>query len=327
MSMMFAATALIGLGVGLTALRVVWGKFKHKDAVNQVNYFYKRHADHIKKLKFHNQTIVVLDKPGDANKEVILFIHGSCARMGQWEHQIAAFADHGHRVVAYDAIGCGQSDKPDNKDMYQPSKFVDTADFIIQNVIASCPKRKAKVVIAGHSFGTYVALRVAERNLSLVSHKVLIGGTAMWQDIPGMKSKLAIFGLPNVMLWYLRPILGMSFQKLALSKKACHRLRRQEAEASSRNPVYMFAHFWRSIHQLEQPVFTDIPSLCLTGVDDQITPPGKCSSLCQMLPNATFGIVEGASHQVMQEEPAQVNEMILSFIRERREKSVSTPSH
>ena len=321
MTLYVTAQAIAFLGVSLTAVRVLWGMKKNKTAVEYVNMFYDKHAEHLKKITFENHLVTILDIPGDTDKEVVLFIHGSCARMGQWDHQISEMSSKGHRVVAYDALGCGQSDKPDQLHLYKPSKFVDTADHIIQSVILPCPKRKSKVVLVGHSFGTYVAISVAQRHASLVSHKVLIGGTPMWNDTDGMKSKLAIFKLPNIMLWYLRPILGLSFQKLALSKETGVRLRIQEAEASSRNPVFMFAHFWRSVHQLETPELTDIPSLCLTGIDDLITPPHKCDALSKLLPNATFQTINGASHQVMQEMPSEVNSLILSFIKQRREKA------
>eukprot|EP01064_Diplonema_japonicum_P003720 TRINITY_DN12414_c0_g1_i2.p1 TRINITY_DN12414_c0_g1~~TRINITY_DN12414_c0_g1_i2.p1 ORF type:complete len:339 (+),score=120.89 TRINITY_DN12414_c0_g1_i2:58-1017(+) len=294
-------------------LRVLWGLWKDPAAVERVKEFYEKYAESMEKLDTNKGRLLVLDSPGEKGRVGVLFVHGSCARMGQFEAQIEYFMNRGHHVVAYDAIGCGRSDKPVCMDgnTYHPRRFVGDAVKVLHSKF----DEDEKVVVVGHSFGCYVAMQAASKSEKVIG-TVYIGSSPMWED--NVKEKTKIFNLPNAVLWYIRPILGMVFAKKALAPAGCRSLRKQEAEASSQNPVHMFCSFWRNIHHIthpdNHPTLPEHPVLLISGHHDSITPRAHADKLASMLPDATHVVIPDAAHQCMQEQPHLVCEHIGEYI-------------
>eukprot|EP01059_Diplonema_ambulator_P032252 TRINITY_DN6252_c0_g2_i1.p1 TRINITY_DN6252_c0_g2~~TRINITY_DN6252_c0_g2_i1.p1 ORF type:complete len:322 (+),score=67.70 TRINITY_DN6252_c0_g2_i1:537-1502(+) len=297
-------------------LRMAWGLWRHPVAVKRVEGFYEKYNDQMTQVDTHKGRLMMLDHKGDGEQGVgLLFVHGSCARMGQFEGQIEYFVNKGYHVVAYDAIGCGRSDKPVCMDgsTYHPKRFVDDARLVLNTAFGE----NEKVVVIGHSFGCYVAMQTASSDPERVIGTVYIGGSAVWLD--NVKSATKIFRLPNAILWYIRPLLGLGFASMALAPGSCKNLRKQEAEASSRNPVHMFSAFWRNIHHVthpdHHPVIPEHASLLISGRHDKITPVTKAEQLAELLhDDSEHVVIEDASHQSMQEQPEAVCSHIEDYI-------------
>ena len=304
--MMFIYYVVGGVGAAVL-LRAVWGNWRHKDAKRRVDGFYAKHSAVISAVEtpFGSVTVLNANSGACSSKPSLFFVHGSCARMGQYEHQIEHFIAKGHHVVALDNLGCGESDKPDNYDAYHPSQFIDTAVMIAEKKLDG-----KKIVIVGHSFGSYVACRVTER-VESIAGSVLLGIS----DFDELKKAEWVFKLPRPVLWMMRPLLGRGFQTKALYKGTGKELRMQEAEASSRNPVFMFSAFYRNLCRAEIVVaFPERPTLVISGRHDKVTPVDATSTLVEQYDFAYHKIVENASHQMMQEEPEVTNQHIDEFI-------------
>ena len=105
-------------------------------------------------------------KPFDAAKPTIVFIHGVLNDHSVWILQTRYLAHHGWNVLAPDLPGHGKSAGD------APRTVQDAAAFTIALLDAAGVRRAA---LAGHSFGSLIAIEVAALAPERVSHLALVG--------------------------------------------------------------------------------------------------------------------------------------------------------
>ena len=110
-------------------------------------------------------------KPFDAAKPTIVFIHGVLNDHSVWILQTRYLAHHGFNVIAVDLPGHGKSAGV-NRDIAPCLSVEAAADFILALLDAANIKTAALV---GHSFGSLIALEVAARAPSRISHLAMVG--------------------------------------------------------------------------------------------------------------------------------------------------------
>ena len=110
-------------------------------------------------------------KPFDAAKPTIVFIHGVLNDHSVWILQTRYLAHHGFNVLALDLPGHGKSAGV-NRDIAPCLSVEAAADFILALLDAANIKTAALV---GHSFGSLIALEVAARAPSRISHLAMVG--------------------------------------------------------------------------------------------------------------------------------------------------------
>lgn len=109
----------------------------------------------------------------------LLLLHGLASTCHIWDLVAPQLAAAGHRVVALDQRGHGQSDKPD--DGY------DFATIVADDLAAIESLELTRPVVIGHSWGGNVAVELAAARPEAVSGLVLIdGGFSELQSRPGM---------------------------------------------------------------------------------------------------------------------------------------------
>jgi pimeloyl-ACP methyl ester carboxylesterase len=131
----------------------------------------------------HSKLVQPLHQPQQPPSPLTLvFVHGSMAHHGQFAAQVAAAAAHPAvaRVVAYDAFGCGASDKPDAPDAwgaYAEAELLADLHALVERYAgvgvgagaggahgheAPPPQPPSpRLLLCGHSFGTNLALQLA----------------------------------------------------------------------------------------------------------------------------------------------------------------------
>ncbi|WP_431275692.1 alpha/beta fold hydrolase [Variovorax ureilyticus] len=102
----------------------------------------------------------------DNTKPTVVFIHGVLNDHSVWILQSRWFANHGWNVLAVDLPGHCRSEGP------PPATVEEAAGFIIALLDAA---GVAKAALAGHSFGSLIALEAAARSPERVSHLALVG--------------------------------------------------------------------------------------------------------------------------------------------------------
>jgi pimeloyl-ACP methyl ester carboxylesterase len=105
-------------------------------------------------------------RPFDASKPTVVFIHGVLADHSVWVLQTRYMAHHGWNVLALDLPGHCRSEGE------APSSVEEAADFVGALLDAAGVQRAA---LAGHSWGSLIALEAAARLKERVTHLVLVG--------------------------------------------------------------------------------------------------------------------------------------------------------
>lgn len=98
----------------------------------------------------------------------VIFVHGASGPMSVWNKNIPALANSGHRVITYDLLGRGLSDRPNveyNLELYRQQ---------LEGLISSV-QCQGRINLVGSSMGAIVATDFALANTSLIRHLVIIG--------------------------------------------------------------------------------------------------------------------------------------------------------
>eukprot|EP01084_Bolivina_argentea_P209466 356795_1 len=298
--------------------------------------FYVNYQQFINKTEIRpNRTLAVLNIPHkNINAPYAFFIHGSCARMGQFESLIKDLSLK-FNVIAFDRIGCGISDKPKPyKSYHDINIFTDLCTIFQTYIPQSSPlqNKKHEILIISHSFGCLQAIKLLSKfgngsNYNyLVKAVILIGPPSLVLGQPLPFIATTIFSLPHVVLDYISPYLSASFRNSAIhsNSKAVNDL---ELTFSGWNPSFMFASFYKQIIPCTDKEFE---TYCGYKINTMVVH-GKYDKLCSMktmkgimdklnkykrnnqdcLQELT--IVENASHQSMQEQPKIVLDAIGQF--------------
>jgi pimeloyl-ACP methyl ester carboxylesterase len=116
----------------------------------------------------------VRHRPG-LRSRAFLLVHGLTSNAGQWDDVADRLAAEGHPVYAVDLRGHGRSDRPDEGH--------DTATAASDVAAVTTALGLRGLVVAGHSWGASVALRLAALHPDLVAGLALVDGG--WVDFAG----------------------------------------------------------------------------------------------------------------------------------------------
>jgi abhydrolase domain-containing protein 8 len=271
----------------------------------------------------HRQLHVsILDAPSGGIKDcTVFFIHGAMASLEQWRSQTAALNTK-YRVVAYDYFGCGNS--PRLADSYESYS---TEEHLADLVALFDQTKTRHNILVGHSFGCSQVSRLAKARGSDLIGAVLVA-PALFKD-----GGHPIFCLPEFILNWIQPALSKNFIHLALhpntreAKTDQHKELMRVVEArSNSNSMHVAKSFYRQAKVAREDTVSAIdgriPFLVICGSHDMLTPLHMAEQFIEWLQKRTnltdsgkveLEIVGPAGHQVMEEQPDTVNELLLKF--------------
>ena len=254
------------------------------------------------KVRYH------LDGPDDA--PVLAFVNGLTQYSDLWTAYSAHFAERNFRVLRFDLLGQGQSDKP-----ALGGRFEDhwrTLDGLLDHVGA------ARAFVAGISYGGTVATQFAcerpERCLGLIA-------MSCFAELPpqlymmgcGLFEALVQVGLPSLQRW-LMPM-NMSDDWLAANKDALPVMMRRGYAV---NDLFALQNLMESVIEF-QPLTHRLgritcPALILNGEYDFFTP-RKCHEVLRKgIKGSRLVIVQHAYHAYTIEMPAVTMRLIAAFL-------------
>ncbi|MEP0322723.1 proline iminopeptidase-family hydrolase [Bauldia litoralis] len=261
--------------------------------------------------------------------EVLLCLNGGPGLPCDYLREPHAWlADRGYRVVAYDQLGCGQSDKPADLSLWNVPRYVQELNQVMRAL--DLPK----VHMLGHSWGTFLAADFALTFPGRIRSLVLADGAG---DIPHLVSELDRL-------------------RAALGPETVEMMQRHEAEGTLDHPAYKAAvdilnyrHVcrlddWpaplrRSLDDWNMDVYgtmqgpneftftgnykdwsrlsemhrIDEPTLIMCGMHDELTP--ACSMrMHHAMPNSIIKVFKNSSHMPFYEEPDSYFETLLGFL-------------
>lgn len=241
-------------------------------------------------------------------------------------------SDNDYRVVAFDQLGCGSSDRPNDESLWTIQRYVEEVETVRTQL------ELGTVHLYGQSWGTWLGVEYALTYPKSFKTITLADGAG---DIPHLVNELK----------RLRQALGPETEAM---------MQRHEAEGTLQHPEYQAAitllnyrhvcrlDIWpdpvnRSLSDWNMGPYMAIqgpnefcytgsikdwnriselhkitqPALVLCGLHDELTP--ACSQkMHDALPNSQIKVFKNSSHLPMWEEPEAYCEVLLTFLNTNR---------
>ena len=296
--------------------------------------FYSEYERYISMVEIRpNRKLAVLNIVNqNKNNPFVFFIHGACARMSQFESLIKALSPK-FNIIAFDRIGCGYSSKPTEYSSYNDiSIFLDLCALFENYIPQSSIHHKHEILIISHSFGCSQTIKLLSKfsNSSVYNYDVksviLIGAASLilGKNLPLFTTSL--FSLPHWILEYLSSALAKGFRTKGIHPNA-KKVNELEKTFAGVNPPYMYTAFYLQIipcSDMEFKTFckSGINTMIIHGIDDGIVSIKNAKTLFNKLNKyhdenknylVQFSSIKEASHQVMQEKPQIVYDIIDNF--------------
>src|SRR5712691_7910162 len=241
--------------------------------------------------------------------EPLLLIEGLGQSMWAWREQVPVFARR-YRTIAFDTRGTGRSPVPDEP--YGIDELADDAADILDG-------RPAQVV--GLSMGGYVALTLALAQPELVRSLALVATGAGGPDRVSRPKDVrdayaAAIGLPFDE--YGRRTTPLTFSPGWTERNSerfeeilAARLEHPTPEKTLDAHLQACYGFYARECEAER---IDAPTLVLHGDADVIVPVENGRMLASRLPNARYVELPGRGHNLLLEDPATFNRLVLEFL-------------
>tara|TARA_R110002110_G_scaffold205066_1_gene416630 strand:- start:19782 stop:20588 length:807 start_codon:yes stop_codon:yes gene_type:complete len=261
-------------------------------------------------LERENGQRVYFEDYGSGDTAVVL-VHGWGMGLRMWDYSLQALTDAGHRVVALDHRGCGQSDK-DFGDM--------GIEAIASDVVALVHSLGLKrVVLNGWSLGGAVVVAAASQLGAACAGVVLTcGATPVYLQKPDFP-----YGGTDEAL--AETLAAMKADRVnflgALSQGIC------ASEVSEHVTQWMWQSFMQAsplaaqslgelgpLDQRDMLAALDVPILSVVGTQDAVVDPQICRSVEQYNAGARTVEFADSGHAPFIDETAAYNEALLSFV-------------
>lgn len=258
--------------------------------------------------------------------EPVILVHGGgpgASGKHNWGKNIAALAEH-FSVYAIDMIGYGYTDKPPIEYSYKAK--VDHLSAFIDTLCLD------GVRLCGNSMGCYVATRYMLDNPGRVKKLFMVatatvasamgigefsnqGGKVRWsvgetvteETMRGWLSML-LYNKENITDELVRERVKLGLLPGAAEAQVSYRHHMQEVKKDPN-----LRQWYDVSHRLPQ---VTIPMALIWGKDDEFAPIELGKKMQAALPNLKeFHAIEGAGHQVQNDQPERFNQLITSFFR------------
>jgi proline iminopeptidase len=265
---------------------------------------------------------------GDEGESVFLLNGGPGLPCNYLREPMLRLLEHGFRVVTYDQLGCGASDKPKDPALWAISRYVDEVETVRQAL------GLGRVHLIGHSWGGWLAIEYALTHYDALISLVLTNTCA---DLPHLVQELnrlrESLGPETVAMMQRYEALGMlkhpAYQAAITILNYRHVLRLDDWPGPAR---YSFSNWnmevygtmqgpneflytgnlkdWNRIPDL--PRIT-APTLVLCGHHDELSP--VCSMRMHLaLPNSEIAVFPNSSHMPFYEEPEAYFARLVDFL-------------
>ncbi len=247
-------------------------------------------------------------KAFDAKLPTVVFVHGAQCDHSVWILQSRYLAHHGYGVLAVDLPGHGRSEGPALASIGELAEWVSA----VQDAAGM-----NEVVIVGHSMGSLIALECAARRPEQVA-KIALLATAypmkvsaelldatknnepLAQDMVNIWSHLAYAQYPN------NP--GPGFWVIGENLRL---MQRQKPGVMHVDFVACNAYAGGA----EAAAKVRCPALFLLARRDAMTPVRAVQDFAKSIPGAQLVIIDGSGHNMMGEQPDQVLDTLLAFLK------------
>lgn len=270
---------------------------------------------HEKSLQIEGRKVNYVEL-GDANKPVLLFVHGIMGTWRNWIFNLLPFCDR-YRVIAIDLPGFGESDMP-------AAQL--TMEHYAENIKTFCDKLGIKeVTLIGNSMGGLVGAIVAKRTPELLKKLILVDAAGFStanryiRRVTRYRRVLeAVFALGYLVRKFVasNKYAAAGFTKIVLWKpmNISSELMLVLLNGLGR-PGFVCAARSIAVTRIDRvPGEITAETMIIWGRNDQLIPKRDAFRFAKMLPDARFELMEDTGHIPMFETPDEFNALIEDFI-------------
>ncbi len=236
-------------------------------------------------------------RPWEAAKKTLVFIHGSGGDHTVWLHQCTRLKN-AFNIVALDLPGHGRSEGRGERDV---AVYVEWVRQILEALAIEKP------VLVGQSLGAAISLRYALTYGDTLAGIVPVGGGAAMPV-----NQLILEGLKTDPV----TVIAMAV-KFSVAKGNRDRFSEMLAKSMSAvNPDVLYGDFLAcDKHDVTATVSQiRVPALVICGDQDKMTPPEMSRYLKDHIPGAQLALIKDAGHFVMLENVEEFNKAIGAFV-------------
>lgn len=255
------------------------------------------HMIHIQDINGLKMVCWVSRRPWQAERKILVFIHGSGGDHTVWLHQCTRLKN-AFNIAALDLPGHGRSEGRGEQDV---AVYVEWVRRILEALAI------AKPVLIGHSLGAAISLQYALTYSDRLAGIVPVGGGAAMPVnqaiLDGLKADPAT-------------VIAMA-AKIALAKSNRDRLSETLIKSlSGTNPDVLYNDFLAcNKHDVTATVSRiRVPALVICGDEDKMTPPVLSRYLTDHIPGAQGALIKNAGHFAMLENVEEFNKTLSAFV-------------
>jgi proline iminopeptidase len=263
---------------------------------------------------------------------VVLLLNGGPGLPCDYLREAHSFlADHGYRVVAFDQLGCGASDRPTDPALWTIARYVEEVEAVRQALGLGA------VHLLGHSWGGWLAIDYALVYPDALKSLILADTVG---DMPHLISELerlrASLGPETVAMMYRHEAEGtydhpeyMAAVTLLNYRHVCRLsdwpapIKRSLDDwnmgpyATMQGPnEFLYIGNLKDWNRIPDMGRIAAPSLIVCGQHDELTP--ACALRMKLaLPDAELKVFPNSSHMPFYEEPAAYYPVLLDFLARR----------
>ena len=254
---------------------------------------------------------------GDTNGRTVVLIHGNAAPYVTWDNTIGDLGDAGFRVLRYDVIGHGFSDRP-RLGTYDTQLYNTQLAELIDHLGISYP-----ILVVGTSQGGSIGVCFASKHPGTVEKLALL--SPFFDDFNGSGGVFATLAktpfvgeavlqlVPDAKISDLSARLASADKRAILEPQVAEQMRfrgkRRAILANARGDALTDA----------TPCYAGvkaqgIPTLLTWGTHDKVLAGDSMNRLRDLLPDIDYHEIEGASHLAHYEFPDRINPILIRFL-------------
>ena len=254
---------------------------------------------------------------GDTHGRSVVLIHGNAAPYVTWDNTVGDLCEAGFRVLRYDVIGHGFSDRP-RLGTYDTQLYNAQLAELIDHLGISCPIR-----VVGTSQGGSIGACFASKHPGKVEKLAVL--SPFFDDFKGSGGVFATVAktpfvgevvlqlVPEAKISDLSDRLASADKRAILEPQAAEQMRfrgkRRAMLANLRGDALIDA-----TSCYEGVKAQGIPTLLTWGTQDKVLTGDSMSRLRDLLPDIEYHEIEGASHLAHYEFPERVNPILIRFL-------------
>ena len=255
--------------------------------------------------------------------ENVLLLHGANIGWGQWYPNIAELAQY-FKVYALDLPGSGASTKINFRTSHLENDFLKTVDEFIK------VQRIHHVHIIGHSFGGWIALKLALKEKKYINKIVLVNSLGFSDYLPLKNRLLSIYIIAKIFSYTIMSPSKKNMQKFlkgvlhnvsALKNEFIDYFYENVKEPSTAHP-FLFINRISGLFKMKKELLLinelakiHTPVLIVTGNKDPLLPLVKNYENFKLIPNAQIEIFLDTGHVPSIEESRKFNDLVIKFLK------------